>query len=195
MDKLRARFTSIEDFQYLCIGRWLVLNEVAKAHRWDRFFYADSDVLILNNIDSCHAPFSDCDFTLSRGFAGGQSYWSAAALDAFCRWVFDKFPEGSSTMLHDMDLLREFAIVSGLSVGDTYIPQDWTLFDNAVDDDDRVSWDHNHDGKILTFKNGNAFGFHRIFNRLLRFNSLHCWCQWESRMDWILEQLDASKHE
>jgi len=62
------------EFELFCIQRWFVLLDFIKANKIEKFFYADSDVLIFSDLAREWSKFSNFSFTLSSGACGHNSF-------------------------------------------------------------------------------------------------------------------------
>jgi len=75
-------------FELFCIQRWFILNEFVQKLGINRFFYADSDVLIFADILKESNKFINYDLALVNGMSGGVSFWfNKDVLNFFCNFI------------------------------------------------------------------------------------------------------------
>ena len=170
-----------------------------RIHGIKRCMHIDSDVMLYDNMDTVERPFSQFDFTLSKGHCGHCSFWTLPPLDALAetnmrlfrdkgedwKWMLDKI---GNTVLSDMITLEFMRLKSGFSAGDTSGIIDGTTFDHNFTisqqtfssylEHDRgyqmPEWQMAPDGlsKAIVWRDRKPFG--RLLGNEVRFVAIHC---------------------
>ena len=95
-------------YELLCMQRWLVMQEFVNAHKFERVFIMDSDVLLYSDITDEGRKYSKFDLTLCHGMSAGEAYFNRAMLNEFADFLFNLYKEKNS---YSWDLLNaEFEI-------------------------------------------------------------------------------------
>jgi hypothetical protein len=193
-----------EWFLWTTLAQWLVTFEWMKANGIDRACCLDTDVLVFADLDVECSKFKDCDLTLSCPTTSCQAptIISIEALERFVKWILDFFA-GKDPVSYEQ------VKVNGLN--SMYL---WTLFLKVqamngkslkTMDTSQViggtTWCHNfgmdyHDyewngeGKVVSWLKGCPYIARHPYpgcTQVVRFNTIHAWGVWKSRMDKFLE--------
>lgn len=191
--------TNHHDFELACIVRWFVLNEWMYANGVPDCLYCDTDVLLFANAENeWHGDpyYYAQDFTLSLGTSGHTSFWKRAALDAFCKFVFQTYLKRDETYselvriyremqaqhlsggVSDMLLLKLFALQSSpsLRVGEMSKVRNSAVWDHNINASDNFrmtppgAGEERH--KEIEFVDGTPYGYHST-GAIVQFKSLH----------------------
>lgn len=83
-------------FEKTCFDRWFIINDFITDHSIDHFFYADCDVLILNDLKPVYENFIMGKYDGSTMFfqygensvtSAHTSFWNAKLLTDFCKFI------------------------------------------------------------------------------------------------------------
>ncbi|TWR27561.1 hypothetical protein FPZ43_13910 [Mucilaginibacter pallidiroseus] len=100
-------------FEKTCFDRWFMINAMVKALNIDWFFYADSDVLIVENLNPIFENLkaggytgSTMRFELAPGrsiTSAHSSFWSSSLLNDFCNFICNRYrdKEAFAALLED----------------------------------------------------------------------------------------------
>ncbi|MEI6191057.1 MAG: hypothetical protein WCP24_01645 [bacterium] len=186
--------TNTYEFELFCIERWFILRDFTKTNKLERYFHADSDVLIFSDLAVEWPKFSNFSFTLSENTCGHNSFWNnREALDNFCNFIENiynkKDLDGYNKTLdfwNDYKLTKKPGGICDMTLFYFYQKKHPTIIGETAQIIDGSTYDHNFSSNIqggVSYKN--ILGIKKIIWKnnlpyvknssgiLVRLNTLH----------------------
>lgn len=187
--------TNSYDFQSRALARWLVMAKAIEDLGLEEVFVSDWDVMLMSDIGDTAERFrqAGCDFTLSKGEAGGTSFWfNLWPLRRHVERMWDVYrnPDGEEAQaifghydnlqrqglpggVCDMTFLKRLHDKGGYMVGDTSKPLNARVCDhNWLMPDGYQMQDGNR--KRIVWRDGYAHFAPTDCNVLVRCDWVHC---------------------
>jgi hypothetical protein len=189
--------SNTEEFEFLCLARWLVMGEYAKRQGLREFLYLDSDVLLFESPASMQARLSPCRLAVAwngsledgKSVVGPATTWirDQGVLSELGESILSFYGDpsevarvqGSLTETiqkklggwSDMNFLSRYAYTLGGAVVNLWSPS----ADSSVDMNIfQGSGFRCRDGlKDIKFRDGQPYGFYEPTQRWVRFATLH----------------------
>ena len=89
---------SINPFFYerACIERWLLIRELTKQNKIDKFFHMDTDVMLFCDVDQNSRLYDGCHLTtLGLGSFGTSHFLHPNVIDDFCKMLLEFYERRS----------------------------------------------------------------------------------------------------
>ncbi len=178
------------DFELFCFQRWFILRDFLIAHKIERCFHMDPDVMVYCDLEEEAKKFLDCDFTLNSYISAHTSFWNnLAALDKFCQFIMDLYHRGGAEIYRkaaspqdpfngfsDMTACWLFYLAGFARIGDSNAIIDGATHDiNIRLSRHGDSFFEMHDGfKTIHWQGGIPSGTLLETRQKVKFNTLHC---------------------
>ncbi|GAN33372.1 MAG: hypothetical protein DYG83_06010 [Candidatus Brocadia sp. AMX2] len=188
--------TNPYDFELFCFQRWFILKDFLISNTIEKFFHADSDVLVYFNIEEEFKKFKEFDFTLSTGSSGHCSFWNnTASLEHFCQFIMNMYTgkdnenynkmvdhyrirqsEGLPGGVCDMTAFRLYRLNKHAKIGETTdIINNSTYDDNFnVPTNGQLLYEMRYGAKKIEWINTIPYGSVFENKDKIKFNVLHC---------------------
>lgn len=185
-----------------CMLSWFVLADWMEFHQENFVCTVDTDVLIFERIEEIYPHWAQFDLSACNalGTMTVPFFVSLHAIQHFKDYLFDLFEkpnplpgqiQARAECRCCMSAWRLAAQFRGLSVGNLCDVVEGAVFDHNLGmqygfEDDRFG------NRILEFEKGQPYGFFGSERRRTRFNALHCWGDWKSRMAELVRRSEVS---
>jgi len=188
--------TNTYDFELFCFQRWFILKDFLISNKIEKFFHADSDVMVYFDIEEEFKKFKEFDFTLSAGISGHCSFWNNAySLENFCQFIknmytgmddenYNKMVDHYRTLqskclpggVCDMTAFRLYRLNKHAKIGETTdIINKSTYDDNFnVPMNGRLLYEMRYGVKKIKWINTIPYGSVVENKDKIKFNVLHC---------------------
>lgn len=181
---------------------WLVLADWMEFHQENFVCTVDTDVLLFERIEEIYPHWAQFDLSACNplGTMQAPTFVSLHAMREFRDYLFDLFEKPNLTLGETqaraecrccMSAWRRASNCRSLSAGNLCDVVNGAVFDHNLGmqygfEDDRQG------NRILEFEKGQPYGFFGSERRRVRFNALHCWGNWKSRMAELVRRSETS---
>lgn len=182
-----------------------ILKRFCSQHGIDRFFNADADVLVMDDLDVVMEPFKDCDFTMSicskargklTGLDGlqtiGHTNHSLMSLKTiteymdFAKWFAAEAPESIGCDMMCWSAFKEFTSLKWADTFDTLDHHIGDAFDKY----------HNINGhKYIEWFRGRPHKSRLADGGLEPLPIIHCWSETKAFIPEWFRKFEATAHE
>ncbi len=202
LDRFEKRYVHIAHtdviYERFCMSRWLIMRALAREKSLKKLVHLDSDVLLFENVETSLHRFKNCDFTLSLGQSGHNSFWqNMSALDNFCEYMMGFYngtndslieevlgwfyrilkSENTEYGLCDMYFLKSFVSQKPqYNVGESATITDGAMYDNNINmfnENDTFVPNLERNAKQIFWKEGLPYGVREDTREYVFFKSLH----------------------
>lgn len=184
-------------FSWATVSGWLVLADWCQQNKVDFVAHLDTDVLCFCDVDKERRHWLDYDFTASEIDADSPQapiFCRRVVLQMFARWFAELIRGGchgiAPESLHAMEAWRLFQNCTGWKVGNTSKIVEGSTWDHNLAAS-YGGFNHNGDGKVMLFNHGTPFCANG--DQLIRFNCLHLWGGYKTRMEEFYKASEASR--
>jgi hypothetical protein len=102
--------TNSAEFEKICIARWFILRNFMEDQKIDVCYYADSDVMIYDNLSKIYESYSEYDaaFSMSESqenyrwaASASCSYWKIGIINKFCEFVLNAYKSDKKELMEE----------------------------------------------------------------------------------------------
>lgn len=101
-ENYRHLSTTGYEYELFCFLRWFLIKNLIKRYKIKNCFYADSDVLISQELGALLEPYSHYDLIINEGSAHNCYIKNYDAISNFCEFVSSKYSKAHVHELEDL---------------------------------------------------------------------------------------------